>query len=70
MAKMDFDWISKINTEPRTQDALRAAYGQSHRVYHTMRHIEDMFGWYVWVAVRAGWKDPARSDSRPRPAMC
>ncbi len=44
---------------PQATGALEAAYGESHRAYHTATHITEVLRWFDVVAEDIGWRDPA-----------
>jgi predicted metal-dependent HD superfamily phosphohydrolase len=43
---------------PDVEQALVAAYGESHRAYHTAAHIAELLRWFDIVAEGPGWVRP------------
>ncbi len=38
---------------------LAAAYGEPHRAYHDLRHVDELLAWFDVVAREVGWVQPA-----------
>jgi predicted metal-dependent HD superfamily phosphohydrolase len=48
-----------LQLDDRLTAELAAAYGEPHRAYHNLAHIDELLAWFDRVADDVGWKRPA-----------